>query len=753
MPTCPSQPQVDTSLVLSFIPLTPLANHLPLPPPRPNTDPRSNYPLDDSSHLPYIRSTLNKEAWSYYLRDYPNRTFVSTLVQIIHHGASLGFSGDRSKPQFCTNLKSALENPQTIAALSEDIAVQTASGRTHGPFPSPPFPNFHASPLGAVTRKRSSKIRRIHHLSWPEGDSVNDGIPDSEAAIVYDMVDRTITDLVASGPGSLMLKLDLESAFRHIPVRVEDWPLLGFTWLGQLYYDIVLGFGCRSAPYVFNLFSEALHWILERNIPARIRHYLDDFLGIFPPSSSSKFVDDALHWAIELGSQLGLTFQPSKVVGPGTTIEFLGLELDSIAMEIRLPREKLDHLRNLTSSWVHRRTCTHREIDELTGFLQFTSQVIPTSRAFLRGLYDFAATFHGSSQFTRKHISKSALYDICWWHSVAAYWNGIHLISPSRRNVNFFTDASGKKGLGGHFETRWFAARCPRRLRGEHIQVKEMFAVLYAVLCWGDLIRGCHITFHVDNEAVFSAIRDTTIRSPSMMKLVRHLIALSCRLDFSFSSAWLSSSANSVADAASRFAFTRMFQIAPQLNKKPSSKTLQLGGTNITGSTPKPLRSISGMASHPAPGKLTHQASGNSSTMSSSMVSTTPTAPSSLPHNPQSFPGLPASEDGCNQRQSRHTSLQCALSMSMLTCHSTPQSLPLSNDSSVASSGTMGNVTASLCNQLPSQCSPPYSPNSDLGQRLATQQYTPHAALLTRASSAAVSSPQERAPSSTQASI
>jgi hypothetical protein len=151
----------------------------------------------------------------------------------------------------------------TTAALAADILAQVSNGCTAGPFLSPPLENFRCLPLGGVTQKRSTKIRRIHHFSWPRGRSVNDAIPDSEASINYKMVDRAISDLVSSVLASLMVKLDLESAFRHIPVRRADWHLLGFTWDNKYFYDLVLGFGCRSALYIFNLFADALHWILQ----------------------------------------------------------------------------------------------------------------------------------------------------------------------------------------------------------------------------------------------------------------------------------------------------------------------------------------------------------------------------------------------------------------------------------------------------------------------------------------------------------
>jgi hypothetical protein len=44
------------------------------------------------------------------------------------------------------------------------------------------------------------------------------------------MFHTAVADLMQSGRGSIMIKLDLEQAFRHIPMRPADWPLLGFHW-------------------------------------------------------------------------------------------------------------------------------------------------------------------------------------------------------------------------------------------------------------------------------------------------------------------------------------------------------------------------------------------------------------------------------------------------------------------------------------------------------------------------------------------
>ena len=56
------------------------------------------------------------------------------------------------------------------------------------------------------------------------------------------------------------------------------------------YEEQFLPFGLRTAPYLFNLFAEIFHWIVEdqlqeRQLLAKIVHYLDDFLIILAPTA------------------------------------------------------------------------------------------------------------------------------------------------------------------------------------------------------------------------------------------------------------------------------------------------------------------------------------------------------------------------------------------------------------------------------------------------------------------------------------
>lgn len=224
-----------------------------------------------------------------------------------------------------------------------------------------------------------------------------------------------------------MAKLDLKEVFHQIPVRPDDWHLLGFKWHKEFYYAVVLTSGMKSAPYIFNLFAEALHWIIERHIPAKLKHYLDDFLPIFSPTTPISVATDAVHWIQGLGKQLGLVFQDEKTVWPSTKVEYLGLTIDSAAMEASLPEDKLLYLRDLLDSWSRKHSCHLTEVQKLLGFLQFCSQVIPHSCVFLHRITQFSTTF--KTPCSRRHIPAAVRSEIQWWKTYSSTWNGILLIT------------------------------------------------------------------------------------------------------------------------------------------------------------------------------------------------------------------------------------------------------------------------------------------------------------------------------------
>ena len=85
-----------------------------------------------------------------------------------------------------------------------------------------------------------------------------------------------------------MAKTDVKSAFRNIPVHPDDWELLGMKWRDLYFFDCVLPFGLRSAPFIFNMLSDAFEWILIHKLGvSNVLHILDDFFIAEPAPRSA----------------------------------------------------------------------------------------------------------------------------------------------------------------------------------------------------------------------------------------------------------------------------------------------------------------------------------------------------------------------------------------------------------------------------------------------------------------------------------
>ncbi len=117
---------------------------------------------------------------------------------------------------------------------------------------------FICSPLGLVP-KYDGGWRRIHHLSHPYGESVNDYIPDGVGEMRYKCFQEVLQLVINAGRYCVIMKRDVKNAFRNVRVAPQHRWLLGFRWEGRYYKETCLLFGLATAPFIFNLFAEALH--------------------------------------------------------------------------------------------------------------------------------------------------------------------------------------------------------------------------------------------------------------------------------------------------------------------------------------------------------------------------------------------------------------------------------------------------------------------------------------------------------------
>ena len=277
-------------------------------------------------------------------------------------------------------------------------------GRVIGPFPkgsvSPPA---HISRFGVIPKSsQPDKWRLIIDLSHPCKRSVNDGIPKHLCSMSYITIDNAIERILAHGPGTMLAKIDICSAFRLMPVHPADRHLLAMEWEGQVYIDACLPFGLRSAPKLFNTLAKGLHACC----------YLDDFLTMGPPGSHE--CSRNLETLKQVCHLLGIPLALEKVLGPATLLDFLGIILDTTRMEARLPEDKLKRTQSIIQEWLGKKNAKKREILSLVGVLQHAAKVVRPGRTFVSRMYITAAKVSELDHFTC--LNKEFRSDLYWWH-------------------------------------------------------------------------------------------------------------------------------------------------------------------------------------------------------------------------------------------------------------------------------------------------------------------------------------------------
>ena len=345
-------------------------------------------------------------------------------------------------------LRSARENLQSAAlhprVISDYLHKECRLGRMLGPYDDiEHLPPLQISRFGVIPKGHGTgEWRLITDLSAPHGASVNDGIDPEFTSLQYLRVDEVAARVTHVGVGALLVKVDIEAAYRQVPVHPQDRPLQALRWENQVYVDPRLPFGLRSAPKIFNAVADALQWILHRAGIPYVQHYLDDFIIVASPQCQ-----ECLDILDRVCQMLGVPMAVHKREGPVTCIVFLGIEIDTMAGELRLPEEKMERLQALLQEWGDRRACSRKELESLIGLLNHACKVVRSGRAFLRRMIDLLYAVH--SQITVIRLNVGFRSDLAWWQEFLPRWNGISFLPPPPPpplhlpQVEFASDASG----------------------------------------------------------------------------------------------------------------------------------------------------------------------------------------------------------------------------------------------------------------------------------------------------------------------
>ena len=213
-----------------------------------------------------VVSPLKFKAWEAALCLHPDKAFGRLLTEGLREGFRIGFDRRRPLKPALQNMQSAHDHPE---AIDDYLAKECSLGRMLGPFTMDDLaalPQYQINRFGVIPKGHGTgKWRLITDLSFPPERSVNDGIDPVLCSLSYPLVEQVSEIAARLGRGALLAKMDIESAYRLIPVHPQDRPLhpqdrplQAMQWRERVYIDPMLPFGLRSAPKLFNAVADAL---------------------------------------------------------------------------------------------------------------------------------------------------------------------------------------------------------------------------------------------------------------------------------------------------------------------------------------------------------------------------------------------------------------------------------------------------------------------------------------------------------------
>lgn len=199
---------------------------------------------------------------------------------------------------------------------------------------------------------------------------MNDDIYPAFCLVTYSSFDDAIAKDRVVGQSDLLAKADIKSAFCLLPIHPSAFNSLGFYFNECFYFDHCLPMGCSVSCGCFEVFSSFLEWSVSHVSGSdKLIHYLDDFLFIGWASSHECLYLFTIFRM--LCRKFGVPLVEEKSVWPTTSVELLGITIDTVNMEFRLPPDRLNRLRFLVLFVISKEKVTLRTLQLLLFIVGF----------------------------------------------------------------------------------------------------------------------------------------------------------------------------------------------------------------------------------------------------------------------------------------------------------------------------------------------------------------------------------------------
>ena len=480
----------------------------------------ADLPNFQSLQIP-VKSKWNIPFLDSLLVDYHDKQ----ITQFLKFGFPINYQGPVTESVIVKNHRGATDYPVQIRQyLTKEVSEKTLLG----PFQHVVLENSILSPLNSTEKKDSVDRRVIHDLSFPisGGVSVNQGINmqdyfGTKMLLQYPTIDTLVDMVVQLGPGCHLYKKDIRKCYKQIPVDYRDINLLGFKFDNHVYYDCTLPMGLASSAFICQRTTNMIRYIATQ-MGLMLCNYLDDLGGAAPPSVS-------MNHYMALGrllSNSGVEENAQKNCPPDTSMVFLGLLLDTIAMTLSVPADKMRDIQELIQKWETKTHMTRTNLESLLGKLNFIAKCVRSGRVFINRMLQ---ALRGLPRTGQVRIPDQLKMDLNWWKRYAPHFNGVSKIPENtwlEPDAVVSCDATLKACGGWHSSGEYFRETFPSEIMNMnlHISALEMLTLVVTVGQWAKSLQNRRIQVYSDNLATVICVNTGKTRDEFMSACLRELV-------------------------------------------------------------------------------------------------------------------------------------------------------------------------------------------------------------------------------------
>ena len=527
------------------------------------------------------------------------------LVKGFTSGFTLGYKGPKDCKDTSKNIPFTPGVGNKIEMWNK-IMKEVKLGQFAGPYKDIPFETYVQSPIGLVP-KTGGQTQLIFHLSYEfkNGNrSINQHTSKERCTVHYRDIEHAINNCLHHMDlwGSLMSedgsakhrdgnrlffgKTDLKSAFRVAPIKKKHWQYLILKVENPLngkiayFVDKCMPFGASISCSHFQRISNALKYIVEtlERMWNSITNYLDDFLFIHYIHS---ICNRLMRRFLAICEEINFPVSHEKSEWATTQIIFLGTLLNGQLFTLMVTQEKKCKTIHLLHIALEKRTITIKDIQCLTGMLNFLKRAIVPGRTFTRRMYAKLSMKMMNSQgkMLKQHhhvsLDREFKNDCAIW--IEFLTNQMAVTRPfsdfrpqQAVNIGFFTDASKNPslGFGCFFDNEWTFGQWENGFIEKHdpsIAYLELYALCIGILTWSNRpqLMNSKILIFCGNQLVVHMVNQMSSGCKNCMYLLRILAVNNIIHNRQISVQYIETKKNVLADLLSHLWIEHFLQVVP----------------------------------------------------------------------------------------------------------------------------------------------------------------------------------------------